>query len=338
MADSSIANDPRIKRIKAARRKEQSGQIWYDIRKALTGRVDAAGTDDPTSGLAAGYIWTHGESERPEVPALHVGRVSTRASNAQILIGNRVTDGALEVITLDGLLATLQYGGAIGAIATPTVPSELQPFGSKLREFYAIPDPDLGGLYLYVYPGWYDGAYWAGGRLLLVPTATASMKAGVVVGFDETTGALVQALTADRSLAYTAPPAADVATAWDTATFANARPVAVVWLANGATSIDTANVTDIRDLVATGGGSAAAGDMTKAVYDTDDDGLVEQLAFQIVESDPGSPAEGEAWVLKSLDAGNSGSPIGLLLALTTTTHTYQLSVYADGAARRTTLS
>jgi hypothetical protein len=78
--------------------------------------------------------------------------------------------------------------------------------------------------------------------------------------------------------------------------------------------------------------------MLKSTYDTDDDGLVEQIAFQVLESDPGSPAEGEAWVLKSVDAANTGSPLGLLLALTTTTYQYQLSVYADSVTRRVTLS
>jgi hypothetical protein len=148
-------SDPRIPGLREQRRKEQSSLIWYNIRKALTGQAGASPNAVPTTGLADGYVWTHGNDNRPEVPALHCGRVSLRASNADILIGNRWTDGELEVITLDGLLATLRYGGAIGAIATPDVPKELQPFGGAL-DALRVRVFQSGTLLVNAGGGWYE--------------------------------------------------------------------------------------------------------------------------------------------------------------------------------------
>ena len=55
-----------------------------------------------------------------------------------------------------------------------------------------------------------------------------------------------------------------------------------------------------------------------------------------VSSDPVSPVPGETWVLRTV---SGGSPIGLLLALTYTTYTFQLSYKTQsGRIVRTTLA
>lgn len=262
--------DPRIERIREQRRKERSSLIWHDIREALTGRVGAASTASPTTGLSAGYIWTHSPSDQAEIPALNPGRVSDRISGARVLIGERWSDGLLEVITLEALLNSIAYGGAIGAVATPTVPAELQPFGAKSKEFLPTLDATLGGLYLYVNSGWYNGRYWAGGRILMTPTATALKQSYYVVGFDESTGSLVGALSADQSLAMNPLPYADITAIWETATFADARPIAAVRLANGVTTYAHADIVDIRDEVAVGSpGGASGGDLASVLIDAD---------------------------------------------------------------------
>ena len=51
--------------------------------------------------------------------------------------------------------------------------------------------------------------------------------------------------------------------------------------------------------------------------------------------DPASPVDGETWVRKTVLA--TGTPIGLLLALTHTLYTRELSVYDGGATYRTEL-
>lgn len=156
--------DPRIERIREKRRKERSSLIWHDIREMLTGRVGAASSDNPTTGLSAGYIWVHGDADRPEVPALNPGRVTDRVSNARVLVGERWSDGLLEIITVEALLNSITYGGAIGAIATPSVPPELQPGGGafaalRLRAYGS------GALSIVADAGWYTDTtgtprYW----------------------------------------------------------------------------------------------------------------------------------------------------------------------------------
>jgi|WetSurMetagenome_2_1015567.scaffolds.fasta_scaffold02103_8 hypothetical protein len=63
-----------------------------------------------------------------------------------------------------------------------------------------------------------------------------------------------------------------------------------------------------------------------------------------VASDPGSPVDGSAWVLRTASVvdGTAGEPRGLLLALTyagaTGTDTYQLSYKAAAGIKRISLS
>ena len=56
----------------------------------------------------------------------------------------------------------------------------------------------------------------------------------------------------------------------------------------------------------------------------------------LVDADPASPIDGEAWVRKTATA--VGTPIGMLLMLTHTLYTRELSVYDGGAVYRTTLT
>lgn len=72
--------------------------------------------------------------------------------------------------------------------------------------------------------------------------------------------------------------------------------------------------------------------------DSGSNGEASDISYDILDEDPDEPEQGDKWVLRSIDADASGSPIGLLLALTTTTHQYQLSIYADGAPRRVALT
>ena len=56
----------------------------------------------------------------------------------------------------------------------------------------------------------------------------------------------------------------------------------------------------------------------------------------LLAADPASPVDGETWVRKTVLA--EGTPIGLLLALTHTLYTRELSVYDGGAVYRTELT
>lgn len=59
-------------------------------------------------------------------------------------------------------------------------------------------------------------------------------------------------------------------------------------------------------------------------------------AIPLLDTDPTSPEDGEVWVRRTVTA--TGTPIGLLLALTTTLYTRELSIYDGGAVYRTTLT
>lgn len=56
----------------------------------------------------------------------------------------------------------------------------------------------------------------------------------------------------------------------------------------------------------------------------------------VLDEDPTAPDNGQVWVRKTVTA--TGTPIGLLLALTTTLYTRELSIYDTGAVYRTTLT
>lgn len=323
--------------------------------KARTGRIDPSTglvDEDPNVydqddlAIIPNRLWVRigatrtNPKGRGQVAVWNWGKVRTDKADLPVVLDYN-DDNDLEIVGADAEAANAMLGAAGQAFYQPDPPPPELARNTlitrrSIMDFRPYRDPDLGGLYLYVHEGWYGGAKWNGGSILLTPTATANKKAWVVVGFDESTGALVQALGTDYSLAYTELPESDIATTFAGATFANARPICAVPLANGATTFTNGSITDIRDITAVG--SADGGDMLKATYDTDDDGLVEKVAFEVLDSDPASPEQGQAWVLKSADAANSGSPIGLLLALTKTAFQYELSVYADGATRRVTLS
>lgn len=177
----------------------------------------------------------------------------------------------------------------------------------------------------------------AGETLDLTSTVSAiasGKRAWALVGIDPVNNTLVVAKGGDAPDAV-ALDTADIASI----TFTGYIPLTAVRLQASQTTIRESDLFDMRHLAgALWGVGGAVGDMFKTTYDTDDDGLVEKVAFEVLDSDPASPEQGQAWVLKSADAANSGSPIGLLLALTKTAFQYELSVYADGATRRVTLS
>lgn len=67
------------------------------------------------------------------------------------------------------------------------------------------------------------------------------------------------------------------------------------------------------------------------VQDTADTNYIPQL-----DADPASPSAEQVWVRKS---GNAGSPMGLLLSLTTNTITYQLSYRTiEGTTKRVSIT
>lgn len=66
------------------------------------------------------------------------------------------------------------------------------------------------------------------------------------------------------------------------------------------------------------------------VQDTADTNYIPQL-----DADPASPSAEQVWVRKS---GNAGSPMGLLLSLTTNAITYQLSYRTiEGTTKRVSI-
>lgn len=245
-------SNPRIAQLREKKRKQQSSLIWYDIRRAKSGQVGAANNDAPNTGLNDGYIWTHGEDNRPEVPALHCGRVSLRGSNADLLIGNRWTDGELEVITIDGFLATLHYGGAIGAIVTPTVPGELNSNAIPLTNVMALkpyPDPNVAAT-LRAFPGWLpNGEYWPDTETLDVTgdqTATSGKTSYVVAGIDLSTNAWFAEASEDRNILIPPGSYTDIETVIQSAAWANVLPIAAVPMAKSATDFTASDIVDLR--------------------------------------------------------------------------------------------
>jgi hypothetical protein len=56
----------------------------------------------------------------------------------------------------------------------------------------------------------------------------------------------------------------------------------------------------------------------------------------LLTEDPASPVDGQVWVRKTVSA--TGTPVGLLLLLTTTLYTRELSIFDGGGVYRTTLT
>lgn len=69
---------------------------------------------------------------------------------------------------------------------------------------------------------------------------------------------------------------------------------------------------------------------------TPDNYTEQPVVIPTLTADPASPVQGETWVRKTATA--VGTPIGLLLALTTTLYTRELSIYDTGAVYRTELT
>lgn len=243
---------------------------------ARTGKIDPAtgliATDpkynsDPTRLYVRLGATQANPKGRGEVVVRNIGAAAVRSDVADIpvLVGYN-KGGELKIVDSDDEAAALWAGDAANWLYqgddAPAALNRSILSVQNILDFKPVYDATNGGLYLYVYPGWANGVRWPGGSIDLsaYQTATASRKAPIVVGYDESTQALVAAAGSDFGLLV--PPElmyANIAATWALGTFVNARPIAAVPISDTDTDFANEDIIDIRDLVAVGGGNNPSG-------------------------------------------------------------------------------
>src|SRR5690606_20110876 len=167
--------------------------------------------------------------------------------------------------------ADRELGGAIAAAQGDGPPVEVNKTLISRRNIIDFRPRlgDSGGLQMYVAPGRYRGKAWGGGNINLAPevTATVGEQAVVVVGLHQHTGALVAATGNDIDASDATHPDSEITDVLATSTFDNARPIAAVWLDNGATTFTNSEIIDLRDLTAVGGAGSGTGTDNDAIHD-----------------------------------------------------------------------
>ena len=221
---------------------------------AQTGKLNADGTlnTDVSDGLAAPYIWVRFGEDRAAVPVL--SKIRDGAGIPVIVAFDTLINEDV-VLEVNLARAIPVYGDSATAYNIPVIPAGFfTPTNARDVQPGSLRADTTGGLNTRIVPCWLPGGtWWDGGTIItLVPTATSSKQSFVVVGIDST-GAVVQDLSADRALTYPLIDADGILTALgatDIQAVTDADP-AVFWagavlLANGATSIDGNRIYDTR--------------------------------------------------------------------------------------------
>lgn len=239
--------------------------FFMNMERGRTGKLDpstGAPYPNPAVDLPANKIWvrvgatTRTDAGRELRVVKNLNAVTTLSTDKPVLIW-RNFDGEWEVFGLDPTYADRELGGAIAAAQGDGPPVEVNKTLISRRNIIDFRPRlgDSGGLQMYVAPGRYRGKAWDGGNIDLAPyvTATAGKQAVVVVGFDEDTGALVAATGNDIDASDDTHPDSEITDVLATSTFNNARPIAAVWLDNGATAFTNSEIIDLRDLTSSAG-------------------------------------------------------------------------------------
>jgi len=239
-------------------------------RIGYLGRYDAAGNidPDPRADLPADTVWVRFDGDRG---ATRVKNLRVRAEwGTPVWVEFNELTREDEVREVHSLLAPQTFGGAVAAaLNTPAIPASV-PTPTTARDLLpgGVFADAGGGLTVRVLPMWLPGGgWWDGSTLMTVtPTATANRKSLCVIGVQPITQAVTTLLTADRGLAVplirdglpTAAGAADIHAV--IAAHPTVYWVGAVELAHGATSIDPAEIVDLRlwSLPSMTGASASA--------------------------------------------------------------------------------
>ncbi len=253
--------------------------FFMNMERGRTGKLDpstGAPYPNPAVDLPANKIWvrvgatTRTDAGRELRVVKNLNAVTTLSTDKPVLIW-RNFDGEWEVFGLDPTYADRELGGAIAAAQGDGPPVEVNKTLISRRNIIDFRPRlgDSGGLQMYVAPGRYRGKAWDGGNINLAPyvTATAGKQAVVVVGFDEDTGALVAATGNDIDASDDTHPDSEITDVLATSTFDNARPIAAVWLDNGATAFTNSEIIDLRDLTAVGEAGSGTGTDSTAIHD-----------------------------------------------------------------------
>lgn len=235
---------------------------------AQTGKLNSDGTlnTDVSDGLAAPYIWVRFGEDRAAVPVL--SKIRDGAGIPVIVAFDTLINEDV-VLEVNLARAIPVYGESATAYNIPVIPAGFfTPTNARDVQPGSLRADTTGGLNTRIVPCWLPGGtWWDGGTIItLVPTATSSKWSFVVVGIDST-GAVVQDLTADRALTYPLIDAEGNLTALgatDIQAVTDADPT-VFWvgaalLANGATSIDGNRIYDTRFWRRSQSSFTAAGD------------------------------------------------------------------------------
>lgn len=208
----------------------------------ITGKVQSDGsTLTLNEGLTAGYVWVR----TPDNRQTYAVRGWVNFLNVGVVIGKNL-GGEWEIIEGDAAYNAQVYGSAGGAVTTPVQPPGY--FTGVVDDYQFNPAlvtlSSLGGLYVRVNPFFYFKGYYAGGDVLLVPTATASRKSWCVLSFNTADGTVNQTLGTDQTLAYTllASEIASISVPGDVL-------LAGVTLENGQTTIASTNIYSARAFV-----------------------------------------------------------------------------------------
>jgi hypothetical protein len=221
---------------------------------AQTGKLNADGTlnTDVSDGLAPPYIWVRFGEDRAAVPVL--SKIRDGAGIPVIVAFDTLINEDV-VLEVNLARAIPVYGESATAYNIPVIPAGFfTPTNARDVQPGSLRADTTGGLNTRIVPCWLPGGtWWDGGTIItLVPTATSSKQSFAVVGIDST-GAVVQDLSADRALTYPLIDAEGNLTALgatDIQAVTDADPT-VFWvgaalLANGATSIDGSRIYDTR--------------------------------------------------------------------------------------------
>lgn len=170
---------------------------------AQTGKLNSDGTlnTDVSDGLAAPYIWVRFGEDRAAVPVL--SKIRDGAGIPVIVAFDTLINEDV-VLEVNLARAIPVYGESATAYNIPVIPAGFfTPTNARDVQPGSLRADTTGGLNTRIVPCWLPGGtWWDGGTIItLVPTATSSKWSFVVVGIDST-GAVVQDLTADRALTY----------------------------------------------------------------------------------------------------------------------------------------
>lgn len=154
---------------------------------AFSGKADGSA---PTTGLTDGRIWVHSPTGRTQRVVHNTDPVVAALYGVSVRIGLHRVSQEYHVIGRNPTIPNKVPGNP-----TAVDVSFLKP--ENIAAGYVYPNPENGGLSVFISPFRYPGGAWSGGSLTLTPTATTGSKAQVLVGVDMLTNTAVQELGDD---------------------------------------------------------------------------------------------------------------------------------------------